>query len=73
MWLIPEEEYKYFPLPIPKKIEFDNETGLPIDCSFITGWGTYYFSWDVAEGFEKLYTNYEGRLDLMAQFWGKIA
>ncbi|KAL4454600.1 hypothetical protein ABPG74_021805 [Tetrahymena malaccensis] len=73
MWLIPEEEYKYFPLPIPKKIEFDNETGLPVDCNFITGWGTYYFSWDVAEGFEKLYTNYEGRLDLMAQFWGKIA
>ncbi|KAL4499285.1 hypothetical protein ABPG72_006871 [Tetrahymena utriculariae] len=53
--------------------EFDNETGLPIDCNFITGWGTYYFSWDAAEGFEKLYTNYEGRLDLMAQFWGKIA
>ncbi|KAL4454599.1 hypothetical protein ABPG74_021804 [Tetrahymena malaccensis] len=73
LWLIPEKEYNHFPLPIPKKIQFDNETGLPLDCNIATGWGTYYFSWDVAEGFEKLYTNYEGRLDLMARFWGKVA
>ncbi|EAR97960.1 glycosyl hydrolase family cellulase (macronuclear) [Tetrahymena thermophila SB210] len=73
LWLIPEAEYKYFPLPIPKKIEFNNQSGLPMDCNITTGWGTYYFSYDVAEGFEKLYTNYEGRLNLMAQFWGKIA
>ncbi|KAL4454588.1 hypothetical protein ABPG74_021793 [Tetrahymena malaccensis] len=37
-WLIPEAEYQYFPFPIPKKIEFNNETKLPIDCRIATGW-----------------------------------
>lgn len=51
MWLIPEEESTHFPTPIPKKINFDNETGLPDDCSIETGWGTYYAAWDVVRRF----------------------
>lgn len=38
MWLIPEEESTHFPTPIPKKINFDNETGyLMIAASKLVG------------------------------------
>ena len=65
--------YKYFPLPVAKHIKL-NGSGLPDwkDCDQ-QGWGKYYFSYDVGQGFNNLY-NLKHKLNhKFNAYWKKIA
>lgn len=65
--------YKTFPFPMGKKIKL-NETGLPdwSDCDR-DGWGKYYFSYDVGQGFNDLYNVNHKLNKKFNAFWKKLA
>lgn len=50
LWLLSPEDYAKYAAPL-KQIEFDNVTGLPINCYNKVGWFAYYFSFDVSRSF----------------------
>ena len=62
-----------FPKPVRSEISRD-ELGYPIieDCLNIT-FAKYYFSYDLGQTFEDLYTNKENLADSFAAFWRQVA
>jgi hypothetical protein len=65
--------YKSFPFPMGKHIKL-NGSGLPDwkDCDQ-NGWGKYYFSYDVGQGFNDLYNTNHKLNHKFNAYWKKVA